>query len=92
MFKKRFYLLAGSKEKNWIYVLHIQTKPDYICKEDLLKELQEIEDNLNELEKRGVELEVKLRTCEEGEILLQVGLNCELDVHIQLTVHNAYVQ
>lgn len=33
-----------------------------------MKELQEIEDNLNELEKRGVELEVRLRKSEEGEI------------------------
>lgn len=71
-----------------MHVLHIQTKPDYICKEDLLKELQEIEDNLNELEKRGVELEVKLRTCEEGEILLQVGLSRDLDIYSM----KAYVQ
>ncbi|XP_041789743.1 protein-methionine sulfoxide oxidase mical2b [Chelmon rostratus] len=42
-----------------------KTKPDYILKEDIMKELQEIEDNLNELEKRGVELEVKLRSSEE---------------------------
>lgn len=40
-------------------------KPDYIPKEDIRKELEEIEHNLNELEKRGVELEVKLRKCEE---------------------------
>lgn len=33
-----------------------------------MKELQEIEDNVNELEKRGVELEMKLRSSEEGEI------------------------
>lgn len=45
----------------------MQIKPDYIHREDIIKELQDIEDNLNELEKRGVELEVKLRTCEEGE-------------------------
>ncbi|KAM9363929.1 protein-methionine sulfoxide oxidase mical2b [Symphorus nematophorus] len=42
-----------------------KTKPDYIRKEDIMKELQEIEDNLNELEKRGVELEMKLRSSEE---------------------------
>lgn len=41
-------------------------KPDYIPKEDITKELEEIEQNLNELEKRGVDLEVKLRKCEEG--------------------------
>ncbi|XP_068444775.1 MICAL-like protein 2 isoform X2 [Clinocottus analis] len=40
-------------------------KPDYILKEDIIRELQEIEDNLNEWEKRGVELEVKLRSSEE---------------------------
>lgn len=40
-------------------------KPDYIPKEDITKELEEIEQNLNELEKRGVDLEVKLRKCEE---------------------------
>lgn len=51
-----------------ICVLHVKTKPDYIRKEDIIKELQEIEDNLNELEKRGVELEVRLRSCEEGEM------------------------
>uniref|UniRef100_UPI0037E9ADDA protein-methionine sulfoxide oxidase mical2b n=1 Tax=Semicossyphus pulcher TaxID=241346 RepID=UPI0037E9ADDA len=43
----------------------VKTKPDYIQKEDIIKELQFIEDNLNELEKRGVELEVKLRSSEE---------------------------
>ncbi|XP_054460510.1 protein-methionine sulfoxide oxidase mical2b [Anoplopoma fimbria] len=43
-------------------------KPGYILKEDIMRELQEIEDNLNEWEKRGVELEVKLRSSEhEGE-------------------------
>ncbi|XP_061576268.1 protein-methionine sulfoxide oxidase mical2b isoform X2 [Cololabis saira] len=42
-----------------------KTKPDYIPKEEILKELDEIEDNVNELEKRGVELEMKLRSREE---------------------------
>nr|XP_020443049.1 MICAL-like protein 2 isoform X2 [Monopterus albus] len=40
-------------------------KPGYIPTEDLIKELQEIEDNLNEWERRGVELEMKLRSSEE---------------------------
>jgi len=43
-------------------------KPDHILKEDIIRELQDIEDNLNEWEKRGVELEVKLRSSEEGEM------------------------
>ncbi|KAM9770438.1 protein-methionine sulfoxide oxidase mical2b [Menidia menidia] len=49
----------GKKPKN------SKTKPDYIPKEDIIRELNEIENNLNELEKRGVELEVKLRSSEE---------------------------
>ncbi|XP_077381129.1 MICAL-like protein 2 isoform X2 [Festucalex cinctus] len=46
----------------------LKTKPDFIPKEVIIKELNEIEDNLNQLEKRGVELEKKLRHSEdEGE-------------------------
>ncbi|XP_057700628.1 protein-methionine sulfoxide oxidase mical2b [Corythoichthys intestinalis] len=46
----------------------VKTRPDYIPKEAILKELKEIEDNLNLLEKRGVVLEAKLRNSEdEGE-------------------------
>ncbi|XP_044043735.1 MICAL-like protein 2 isoform X1 [Siniperca chuatsi] len=51
----------GSKSESKIS----KTKPDYIHKDDIIKELQEIEDNLNELEKRGVELEMRLRSSEE---------------------------
>ncbi|KAM3864614.1 protein-methionine sulfoxide oxidase mical2b [Diretmus argenteus] len=42
-----------------------KTKADYIPKEKILKELQEIEHNMNELERRGVDLEVRLRHSEE---------------------------
>ncbi|XP_043097709.1 protein-methionine sulfoxide oxidase mical2b isoform X2 [Puntigrus tetrazona] len=48
--------------------MHKLHKPGYIPKEDIQKELKEIEMNMNELEKRGVELEKQLRQCdEEGE-------------------------
>ncbi|XP_065110317.1 protein-methionine sulfoxide oxidase mical2b [Paramisgurnus dabryanus] len=47
---------------------HKLQKPDHIPKDQILKELKEIEMNLNELEKTGVELEKQLRQCdEEGE-------------------------
>lgn len=42
-------------------------KPDFIPREDILSELKEIETKLNELEKKGVDLERQLRQCEEGE-------------------------
>ncbi|XP_051982260.1 protein-methionine sulfoxide oxidase mical2b [Xyrauchen texanus] len=47
---------------------HKLHKPDYIPKDELTKELKEIEMNMNEMEKSGVELEKQLRQCdEEGE-------------------------
>ena len=45
-----------------------QKKPDHIPKEKILEELQTIEDRLNALEKRGVELEKRLRRSEEGKV------------------------
>ncbi|CAL8285749.1 unnamed protein product [Arctogadus glacialis] len=45
--------------------LPTKKKPDYIPKEKIMEELQGIEDGLNALEKRGVELEKKLRRSEE---------------------------
>ncbi|XP_008434791.1 protein-methionine sulfoxide oxidase mical2b [Poecilia reticulata] len=50
---------AKSESKN------AKTKPGYIPKEDMIRELKEIEENLNELERRGVELELRLRKSEE---------------------------
>nr|XP_021326750.1 MICAL-like protein 2 [Danio rerio] len=44
---------------------HKSHKPGYIPKEDIQKELKEIEMNMNELEKKGVELEKQLRQCDE---------------------------
>ncbi|KAM8842018.1 LOW QUALITY PROTEIN: MICAL-like protein 2 [Synchiropus picturatus] len=40
-------------------------KPSHVPKEEILRELQQIEDSLNELEREGVELEKKLRSSEE---------------------------
>ncbi|XP_033985448.1 MICAL-like protein 2 [Trematomus bernacchii] len=54
----------GTKPESMI----TKKKPDYIQKEDIIKELQDIEDNLNEWEGRGVELELRLRSSDaDGE-------------------------
>ncbi|KAI4903324.1 hypothetical protein NFI96_015942 [Prochilodus magdalenae] len=42
-----------------------KVKPGHIPKEEIMRELREIEMNLNELEKNGVELEKQLRNSEE---------------------------
>lgn len=47
------------------FVLY-QVKSYYIPVEQIEKELNDIETNLAQLEKEGVELEKKLRSCEEG--------------------------
>ncbi|KAJ8001405.1 hypothetical protein DPEC_G00169170 [Dallia pectoralis] len=49
--------------------------PDYIPKENILKELQEIEDSVNDLERQGVDLEKQLRACEEEEGEDDVAMN-----------------
>lgn len=41
-------------------------KPYYITPDQISKELQDIENKLNDLENEGVELEWKLRVYEEG--------------------------
>lgn len=43
-----------------------QVKSYHIPAEQIEKELNDIETNLAQLEKEGVELEKKLRSCEEG--------------------------
>ncbi|XP_077460932.1 MICAL-like protein 2 [Stigmatopora argus] len=43
----------------------VKTRPDFIPKEVILKELTEIEDQLDQWEKRGVALEAKLRRSED---------------------------
>uniref|UniRef100_W5LZ60 Mical-like 2a n=1 Tax=Lepisosteus oculatus TaxID=7918 RepID=W5LZ60_LEPOC len=42
-------------------------KQDYIPQEEILKELEEIEDHLNDLEKKGIEMEKQLRSYEGEE-------------------------
>lgn len=44
--------------------------------EQIEKELNDIETNLAQLEKEGVELEKKLRICEEGTFFLLLLLPC----------------
>lgn len=58
-------------------------KPDHIPKEEILKELKEIEMNLNELEKRGVELEKELRQSDEG-LYIYANTNAHFSQHIKV--------
>nr|XP_006637046.1 PREDICTED: MICAL-like protein 2 isoform X1 [Lepisosteus oculatus] len=44
-----------------------KAKQDYIPQEEILKELEEIEDHLNDLEKKGIEMEKQLRSYEGEE-------------------------
>lgn len=46
-----------------------QVKPYYIPAEQIEKELSDIVANLAQLEKEGVDLEKKLRSCEEGMLI-----------------------
>lgn len=61
---------SSTANKSKMEIAPSKTKQDYIPKEDILRELQEIEDNLNELEMRGVELERQLRSEEEDDSVM----------------------
>lgn len=49
-----------------------QVKSYHIPVEQIERELNDIETNLAQLEKEGVELEKKLRSCEEGTFFLSL--------------------
>lgn len=49
-----------------------QVKSYHIPVEQIERELNDIETNLAQLEKEGVELEKKLRSCEEGTLFVPV--------------------
>ncbi|XP_077575263.1 MICAL-like protein 2 [Stigmatopora nigra] len=55
----------GAKTKTTSVAKVVKMRPDFIPKEVILKELTEIEDQLDQLEKRGVTLEAKLRHSED---------------------------
>lgn len=67
---------------NWLslkfFVLY-QVKSYHIRVEQIERELNDIETNLAQLEKEGVELEKKLRSCEEGTFTFPVTLRPQLN-------------
>lgn len=50
----------------WVFLCFVQCKSHHIPMDQIVKELREIEDCLGDLERKGVEMEKSLRSCEEG--------------------------
>ncbi|XP_062386992.1 MICAL-like protein 2a [Sardina pilchardus] len=62
-----------SEEMAFVATVRSPAKTHHIPMDEIVKELGEIEENLNELEREGVDLEKRLRSCEEegrGDLLM----------------------